>query len=232
MGSPPSTSTIRLLPWLGSVATFLTDTPVFLLPERLNLQPKHRVLELQAGSAAIIRFLVGRIAFDVPPVAIDASPAVVRQLRGDLDAHPSVDLVASRLGRLPFATATFDLVIAAHLFHRLDDAELSRCMAEAHRVLRPGGVFAGWDFAPTSSRTLNRLHRRLLSRAAQLPRLRGFGPLADVASSAGFARIERPVLRPFLFPPIPRTAILAQKGEEADRGQPPVVGPGWSLRVF
>ena len=213
--------------WSGPAEAFLVNTPVFLLPGQLNLQSKHRVLDVHAGGAAIVRFLATRIAFDAPPVALDPSSVAVGHARGDFDLHPSVDIVAGQPDRLPFAGGSFDLVIAAHLFHRLDDAELQRCMAEAHRVLRPGGVFAGWDFAPLSSRTLNRLHLRLLA-GAKPARLRGFGPLADVVSSAGFARIERPVLRPFLFPPIPRTAILAQKGEGSGRTPPlrlPVLHP-------
>jgi hypothetical protein len=79
-------------------------------------------------------------------------------------------------------------------------------------VLRPGGVLIGWDYAPRSSRALNRLHRRLLLLAgdARPPHLRGFGPLAEVAIGHGFGTVERPLLPPFLFPPIPHTVLLAR----------------------
>jgi len=39
---------------IGPAGVFLINTPVFLLPGRVNLQPKHRVLDLQAGRAAIM----------------------------------------------------------------------------------------------------------------------------------------------------------------------------------
>lgn len=196
---------------LGPAGTFLANTPVYLLPGRLNVQAKHRVLDLQAGRAAIARFLAARIPFRERPVALDSSPAALALARRDLGPDPTVDVVAGRPTRLPFADASFDLVIAAHAFRRLSDQGLVVCMAEVERVLRPGGVLAGWDFTSLSSRTLNRFHQRLLARDAAPPRLRGFGPLAHYAAEAGFARIERPMLRPFLFPPIPHTAILAQK---------------------
>jgi SAM-dependent methyltransferase len=198
---------------IGPVGTFLTNTPVFLLPPRLNLQPKHRVLDLQAGRGGILRFLAARIPFHERPVGLDASLAALHLGRHDMGADAPVDLVAGRLTHLPFADASFDLVIAAHAFRHLADPGLLQCLLEVHRVLRPNGVLAAWEFAPLSSRTLNRLHLRLLARDPVRPHLRGFGPLAHLAAEAGFVRIERPLLRPFLFPPIPRTAILAQKGE-------------------
>ncbi len=199
---------------LSPAGSFLTDTPVFLLPGRINLQAKHRVLDLQTGRAAIARFLAARIPFHTPPVALDSSRAALRLARRDLGPRPRVDLVAGQPWRLPFADASFDLVIAAHVFHRLTDEELYHCFLEAERVLRPGGVLAGWDFASVSSRRLNRLHQWLLADGARPPRLRGFGPLAHYATEAGFELIERPLLRPFLLPPIPHTAILAQKAAE------------------
>lgn len=198
---------------IGPAGTFLTNTPVYLLPPRLNLQPKHRVLDLQAGRGAILRFLAARIPFHECPVGLDASLAALRLARRDVGADAPVGLVAGRLTHLPFVDASFDLVIAAHAFRGLADPGLLQCLVEVHRVLRPNGVLVAWEFAPLSSRTLNRLHLHLLARDPVRPHLRGFGPLAHLAAEAGFVRIERPLLRPFLFPPIPRTAILAQKGE-------------------
>ncbi|MFN8556474.1 MAG: methyltransferase domain-containing protein [Dehalococcoidia bacterium] len=190
--------------WLPpTAAAFLTDTPIFLLPREVNLQAKHRVLVIEAEPRGISRFLAARIPFTAPPVTLAppiSTPAA--------DAGP----FRSRPGVLPFPDTAFDLVIAAHAFHRLNDDGLSRLVREAHRVLRPGGVFVGWDFAARSSRAINELHRRALTRGGVRPYLRGFGPLAAYTTEAGFVRIERPQLPPFLFPPIPRTAVLAQKG--------------------
>ncbi len=200
---------------LGPIGTFLTNTPLFLLPPRLNLQPKHRVLDLQVGRGGTLRFLAARIPFHERPVGLDASPAVLRLARRDMSADPPVELVCGRLTHLPFADACFDLVIAAHAFRHLADPGLLQCLLEVHRVLRPNGVLVAWEFAPLSSRTLNRFHLWLLAGDPVRPHLRGFGPLAHLAAEAGFVRIERPLLRPFLFPPIPRTAIFAQKGEGA-----------------
>ncbi len=198
---------------LSPAGTFLTNTPAFVLPGRINLQGKHRVLDIQAGRGAIVRLLAARVPFDRPPVAFDASLPALRLARRDLQGEPqgTIALIGGRPTYLPFADERFDLVIAAHVFRRLADHGLVQCLQEIERVLRPNGVLVAWDFAPTSSHALNRLHAWLLRGDALPPHLRGFGPLSHFASEAGFVRVERARLRPFLFPPIPHTAMLAQK---------------------
>lgn len=208
---------------LGPRGNFLVNTPLFLLPARLDIRPRHRVLDLRAGRAAIGRFLAARIPFERRPAAIDWSPASLQMARRDLGEASAVDLVAGRPSLLPFAPSSFDLVIAAHVFRHLDDGELMQCVREAARVLRPGGVLVGWDYASLGSRTLNRLHARLLASDPEPPRLRGFGPLAHAAVDAGFAIVERPLFRPFLFPPMPHTAILAQKARQAEDTSLPIL---------
>ena len=203
-------------------ASFLFNAPAFLLPGRLGLQTRHRVLELAAGRPALAELLAGRLPFVAPPVGLSLGlrqrPAVAG---GPLD-EPLV--ACGHPARLPFADGSFDLVLAAHLFHHLDEGELRAALGEIERVLRPGGVLAAWDYASLSSHQLNRLHGRLLARGDGPVWLRGFGMLAHHASEAGFALIERPLLRPFLFPPIPRTALLAQKGDP-DPSVLPVLQP-------
>lgn len=197
---------------ISPAGNFLTNTALFVLPEQLNLQPKHRVLDIQAGGGALLRFLAARVPFEQPPAGIEASLPALHLGRPAAGAPP-INLLGGRPTYLPFADASFDLVIAAHVFRRLADHGLVQCLREVERVLRPNGVLVGWEFAPLSSEWLNRLHVRLLAGDVLPPHLRGFGPLSHFALEAGFVRIERPLLRPFLVPPIPHTAILAQKGQ-------------------
>jgi len=208
-GTGPASVAHRFL--IGPAGSVLINTPVYLLPGRINLQPKHRVLDLQGGRGALARILAARVPFHTPPVMIDTSPAALALAYADADPDRPIDLLAARPQRLPFADECFDLVIAAHVFRRLDDTALYLCLMEIVRVLRPGGVLVAWDYAPRSSRLLNRLHERLLAGDPTKPHLRGFGALAHWLSEAGFDEIQRTVLPPFLFPPIPHTALLAQK---------------------
>jgi ubiquinone/menaquinone biosynthesis C-methylase UbiE len=126
-------------------------------------------------------------------------------------------LVAATASRLPFAPESFDLVLSTHTIRHLGDEGLLRFLIESERILRPGGLLALWEYAPTASRRLNRLNARLLNALGGAGRLRGFTQLAYFASEAGYVVIERPTLRPFLFPPIPRIGLLARKRMNDER---------------
>jgi ubiquinone/menaquinone biosynthesis C-methylase UbiE len=74
----------------------------------------------------------------------DISPGMLATLRGNAERLGlEVETVATGAERLPFADASFDLVLGHAILHHIPD--LSQAFAEFLRVLKPGGtvVFAG-----------------------------------------------------------------------------------------
>lgn len=69
--------------------------------------------------------------------AVDFSPAMLAVARG---LHPQVGFHAADAEELPFADASHDAVVANFGIHHVERPE--RAIAEARRVLAPGGVFA------------------------------------------------------------------------------------------
>ena len=94
-----------------------------------------RLLDIGAG--------FGRLAdeygaFDRVTLA-DASPEMRDAAREHVGADPRFEIVAAEADALPFADASFDVVVAVRLvLHLRDPLPLFR---EVHRVLRPGGTF-------------------------------------------------------------------------------------------
>ncbi len=206
----------------ATLGPYVFDTPVLELPREVDLQPGHRVLDLGCGGGALAQLLAERVGLRHAPVGLDVSRETLRLGAQRLGAGRRVELVAAGASRLPFADESFHLVVAAHLFRYLEDDTLYRVLLEVHRVLKPGGILFGWEFAPTSSRRLNRFHQRLLSRRGTPCRLRGFGILAPYALEAGFHFADRKRFRlPFLFPPIPRVAVMFQKAREGMQEEAP-----------
>jgi SAM-dependent methyltransferase len=205
----PGAALARFL--MGPAGSFLVNTPLFLLPRRLGITAQHRVLDIGCGRAAALRFLTARIHFQQPPVGVDIAPAILARARAELGADPPIALVAAAATRLPLVDESFDLVLSTYLVKHLGDQAMHRFLYECWRVLRPGGVLAVWEFAPTRSGLLNRFHRWLLTRRIGTCRLRGYGDFVDLAIESPFANMEILTLRPFLFPPIPRTGFLLLK---------------------
>lgn len=96
-------------------------------------------------------------------VGVDASPNMLAVARANLD-RAGVANAQVRLGdiyNLPLPRAAFDVVVIHQVLHFLDDPQ--RALAEAARVLRPGGRLLIVDFAPHEMEFLreDHAHRRL-----------------------------------------------------------------------
>lgn len=92
-----------------------------------------RVLDLGCGKG---RFAVRLRAGGARVVGLDLSESM-------LAAAPPVDRVRGSARRLPFAAGVFDAVVAVEVLEHLDT--VGPVLAEAARVLRPGGVLAVVD---------------------------------------------------------------------------------------
>ncbi|NED10769.1 class I SAM-dependent methyltransferase [Streptomyces sp. SID9124] len=113
-----------------------------------------RTLDVGAGTGISTRRLLDRGA---RVVAVEPGPGMAAQLRRDL---PDVPLVRGDGNRLPFATASADLITYAQSWHWTDHA---RAGAEVRRVLRPGGTLAlWWNVADSTVPWLAAQEQRLL----------------------------------------------------------------------
>ncbi|WP_460605538.1 class I SAM-dependent methyltransferase [Jatrophihabitans fulvus] len=130
---------------------FLGDADLVWCPERLREADAHLlgdvrgalVLELGCGAAMCSRWLAVQGA---RPVAFDLSAGMLRHaVDGTARTGVDVPLVQAEAEHLPFASDAFDIVFTA--FGAIQfAADSARIMAEAARVLRPGGR---WVFATT-----------------------------------------------------------------------------------
>ena len=106
-----------------------------------EVQPGQRVLDVGCGRGELVIHSALRGA---RAVGIDYSETAVAIAQGALASHPadvrqraSFALMDAR--RLAFADASFDTALITDVVEHLAPAELAAALAEARRVLRPGG---------------------------------------------------------------------------------------------
>ena len=144
------------------------------------------VLELGSGSGAMAVELLERYPA-IRLTATDVDPAMRAAATARLDRYGERATVREADAvNLPFDDATFDAVVSFIMLHHVIDWE--RALAEIARVLRPGGVFAGYDLVASGpARLLHRVdrsHSRPATAAglrAELAKL----PFDDVAVTGG-----------------------------------------------
>jgi SAM-dependent methyltransferase len=143
--------------------------------------PGRRVLDLGCRYGALTRaYLEGN---DVVGVDVDRDALAQAAARG-IETH-----WADVEERLPFDDESFDVVVAGELLEHVRDP--ARLVADAERLLRPGGAFVG--SVPNAFRLKNRLRFLLGRRPEDDPtHLHMFSP-AEVRSLLG--RFDAPELR-------------------------------------
>jgi ubiquinone/menaquinone biosynthesis C-methylase UbiE len=130
---------------------------------RLTAKPIENFLDAGTGTGRMLELLAPHAR---RAIGIDVSPEMLAIARDRL-AREKLPEVQVRLGdiyRLPFANggdAGFDAVLFHQVLHYLDDP--GAAVAEAARVMRPGGRLAIADFAPHGLEFLrdDYAHRRL-----------------------------------------------------------------------
>ena len=152
-----------------------------------GIAPGEQVLEVGCGTGEIAMRAKARTGPTGSVAGIDTSAEMItvareKAARGNLD----IDYRVAGVEALPFADATFDVVLSSLMMHHLPEDLKARALAEIRWVLKPGGRLLIVDFTEPTSR-LDRLqpvwlvHRRLPSDVRDLPGL---------LEAAGFASIE------------------------------------------
>lgn len=158
-----------------------------------------RVVDLGCGSG---RALLWNRDWGAESVGVDIAPFFSE------DARREVDLLLADLRRLPFADGTFTRAYSLDVLEHLSPEALGGMLAEANRVLAPGGtlfvythvrrnapIAAGLRWINAAARTLERLglidmRQERLRKSDHLNPLRDIPELEQVARQAGF-RIAR-----------------------------------------
>jgi SAM-dependent methyltransferase len=106
----------------------------------------HDLVEIGPGTGAATE-LLGARAHRLTCVEID--PALASALARRLSS-PRVRIVCADAADMPLRDASCDVAVALTMLHHVRSPERQdQLLAEVARVLRPGGVFAGFDILPT-----------------------------------------------------------------------------------
>jgi ubiquinone/menaquinone biosynthesis C-methylase UbiE len=172
-----------------------------------SLHPGQRVLDVAAGRGAVAGPAARAVGPDGEVLAIDNASNMLRALSADHHDLPQLATRVMDAHRLELPDACFDVVTCGFAFHFLDDPR--QAIAEAHRVLRSGGLlaFSGpptgraqredkeparrdgrWDF-------YRELMRDMAERRSETRRPDPFTPpprpLPEICAETGFTRIEQ-----------------------------------------
>jgi SAM-dependent methyltransferase len=135
-------------PHLGGVASLedRAQMPTYramfrTLVDLIAPRPGEAILEVGCGAGSLVRLLAQRLGDANPITGADVNPFLLREAAQLAEAEGLAGLIRFTEGNaeaLPFADEAFDCVYSVTVF---EECDAGRAIAEAHRVVRPGGRF-------------------------------------------------------------------------------------------
>jgi ubiquinone/menaquinone biosynthesis C-methylase UbiE len=154
------------------------------LAARAGIGQGSRVVDFCAGLGGPARYFADRYGANV--TGIELTPARVRgaqELTRRVGLHDRVRVIGGDVMRVPLPDASADVVISQEaLLHVPDKA---RALAEAFRILKPGGRLAFTDWV--AHRALSADDRELMWQGMAVTELHNFAAYEDLIRNAGFA---------------------------------------------
>jgi SAM-dependent methyltransferase len=147
-------------------------------------------IDVGCGTGTFAIALAGRRA-DAQVVGVDGDPEILGMARGKEGAG-SVEWKEGLAQELPFGDGSADAVTMSLMLHHLLPEEKALALAEARRVLKPGGHLHIADWGPPQDPVVSALF--FLSQALDgFDRTRDHraGRLPALVTSAGFGPVER-----------------------------------------
>ena len=125
--------------------------------DQIQLADRARVLEIGGGSGALWERVRARVPKQWRVTLTDFSYGMANVVREKF-ISPQFSFADCDAQHIPFASASFDAVLANHMLYHVPD--VSRALAEFRRVLKPGGAL----YAATNGEThLQEIHALVAS---------------------------------------------------------------------
>jgi ubiquinone/menaquinone biosynthesis C-methylase UbiE len=160
------TSDLGTAPWRGRFEAWLLDTASEVLHRAYGRRKaavlgglSGTVVELGPGTGTNLRYYQAGVRV----VAVEPNPAMHQRLRRSARRHLiDLDLRAGPAEQLDLADRSVDAVVSTLVLCSVSDP--AKVVAEAHRVLRPGGLFFLLEHVVAPSGSLTRLLQRMAKR--------------------------------------------------------------------
>ncbi|MCW5849440.1 MAG: class I SAM-dependent methyltransferase [Anaerolineae bacterium] len=121
-----------------------------------------RVLDVGCGSGALLLPVAQRVPHGLA-VGLDYSQAMVERCQAEARAQGiRLGLTRGTALALPFPAATFDVVMANHMLYHVPD--IPAALAEAHRVLKPDGLFIAATNGANTMPQIDQVHQAAYAR--------------------------------------------------------------------
>lgn len=107
--------------------------------KNLQINSNTKILDLCCGAGQTTKFLV---KYSEEVTGLDISPVSLEKAKKNV---PQAQFVEGFAQKMPFSDNSFDIIHTSVALHEMTTSELEEIFQEAHRVLKPEGIFTFID---------------------------------------------------------------------------------------
>jgi ubiquinone/menaquinone biosynthesis C-methylase UbiE len=157
--------------------------------ELVDIQPAGRILEVGCGTGSLTLAAKTKAGPQSQVFGIDVAPDMIGKARQKAaKAGLDVQFQLGRIEAIPYPDSQFDLVLSSLMLHHVPDLkDKQQGIAEALRVLKPGGQLLIVDMEPPQNPHVKGLASLIVGREMLAHNVREFIPLLE---KAGFVDIK------------------------------------------
>lgn len=147
--------------------TPLVTDELDLLHRLVNLDQRHKIIELGCGAAELSRKLLARFhASEIVALEVDER----QHAKNLLKPLQRLQFIEAGAQSIPLPSGAFDLALMLKSLHHVPLQQLEQALSEVHRVLKPGGLLYVSEpvFAGALNEVTRLFHDEELVRAAAL----------------------------------------------------------------
>lgn len=114
--------------------------------KRMDIRRGDAILDLGSGTGRNIRVMLKALGSTGRVVGVDISQEMLRQARRRCRAYPQVTFFNRRIEEELSFRDEFDKAFISFTLHGFEDEDKGKVFANAHRALKPGGIFWILDY--------------------------------------------------------------------------------------
>ena len=123
----------------------------------LNPQKNTRLIDVASGTGDIAKLYLNEVNYKAEVYCVDENKEMLNLNKKKFKTKSNVKWFCNNAEKLPFKNNYFDYYTISFGIRNVNN--INKALAEAHRVLKPGGRFLCLEFSKVKNETLNKFYK-------------------------------------------------------------------------
>tara|TARA_B100001093_G_C26755643_1_gene983246 strand:- start:860 stop:1489 length:630 start_codon:yes stop_codon:yes gene_type:complete len=123
----------------------------------MNPSPKQKLIDVACGTGDIAQIFLKYVNTSSEITCVDPNKGMIKKGKEKLSQYKNLNWIIAPAEKLPISKDKFDFYTIS--FGLRNTKNLNKALAEAHRVLKPGGRFLCLEFSKIQNQSLNFIYK-------------------------------------------------------------------------